>query len=129
MKISVTQKDIAHGVGRDCRNCAVARAIYRTLNRKFAVEVVPYGTMIDDERLGIHIHPGSFLGHPCQHRIACPDEVVEFAIEFDKWYDFDALDKFEREEYRTSEGMDADECELRPEPFEFDLAFEIPSSS
>lgn len=119
--IKIQHQDIKEGTGRNCRNCAIARALNRLLP-KLGLDhhyawVEPYGSMVRDAE-GIQIIED--YSHRVVAEIAeqdLPYELVEWAMNFDSW------DEMRHEGWRAYEKRTGEYYPLRPRPVTFQLAF------
>lgn len=90
LHVSVTARDITQGVSRSCTGCAIAQAVNRSLPRlgftECHAELVPYALFADPKGLEIWQGYHRLVGNIPASDL--PDGLVEWAIEFDDWAEF-----------------------------------------
>lgn len=122
VQVSVTQKDIDRGVGRECSACPVSWALSRVLKDHLYAYVCPYVAIVDYDRIGIFIRSNYDTTNRLNYRIECPQSVTEFAMDFDDWYDCQCCGcDEERDDFRQARGWEDDEIPAEPWTFDFEL--------
>jgi hypothetical protein len=117
--VDVTTQDINKGEGRNCYHCAISRAMLRVLPQlgfdtvAHQVWVSPYAFFADT---GIEIHKG--WANPILHLPTnrFPDQLIEWAMNFDEWYD--SLGRTLKE-WREETGAERDDYPVNPWPVKF----------
>jgi len=121
----VTSHDIAEGTGRSCSSCPIALAITRALREHlgtidFIVNFVPYACFVEPRGLeALSWSRRDVLAHVPVDEL--PEELGEFAINFDDWDDFECMNDEERIEWNRACGNDDDYEPWKPQPFEFEI--------
>lgn len=126
LSVQVTKDDISHGISRDCRSCAIARALNRTLPNlglnDHWVRLTPYAAFSDSPGLEIFKGFSAWEVGTIPPR-DLPDGLIEWAMEFDDWAEF--KEYVSVKSWRENTGKRADDypIPIRPKPITFVFNF------
>lgn len=117
LTVHVTRDDIDAGMPH-CDSCPVTLAIDRALagagRLGLNVEFEPYAAFVEARGLVVYDGPRDVAVLPVQD---CPDEILDFAHDFDDWYRFTVDHDGDEDGYEEEWGGPPPEC--CPGPFSF----------
>ena len=129
--IRITHKDIKEGRGRDCYNCAIARALNRNKERmgfdKYDcdIRIEPYGAFRDvdgivfcDEDSDLKLPPDKMPMVVSGYSDLCAESMEMWAMHFDSWDDSRYMSL---KEWRQETDAESDEHPYGPSPGSFVL--------